>query len=153
MNTSPSTPNTEPDNHNQTAIALVAAFDDHERLLLLKRKDDQHCAGLWSFPGGKVEANETAGQAAQRELHEETGLTCTDWQQLGTHHFDYEDRRLHFILFRCRCTDTTALQPESKHDWVTLHQLPTLPMPPANVALIDMLQALRTETPQKNTGT
>jgi len=145
MNTSLSTPNTVPDKPPQTAIALVAAFDRHTRLLLLKRNDHQHCAGLWSFPGGRIEANETAEQAARRELLEETGLTGSDWQQLGTHDFDYADRSLHFMLFYCLCTDISFLNPESEHGWFTLQQLPALPMPPANAALLDILQASQTK--------
>ncbi len=143
MNTSPSTPNTVPDQPHQAAIALVAAFDRHARLLLLKRHDNQHCAGLWSFPGGKIEAHETAEQAARRELREETGLTGSDWQQLGTHAFDYADRSLHFTLFHCLCTHTSSLTPESEHGWFTLQRLPALPMPQANAELIEIVQAYR----------
>ena len=45
-------------------IALVAAFNVNKELLLLKRPDHAHCGGLWSFPGGKVEAGETPLHAA-----------------------------------------------------------------------------------------
>jgi len=120
-------------------IALVAPFDDRGRILLLKRAADQHCAGLWSFPGGKVEAGESFEAAARRELREETGLSGSDWQRLGAQQFEYPDRLLHFKLYRCYCDKLVSLACESVHDWCLPEQLAGYPMPAANRALITML--------------
>lgn len=121
------------------SIALVALFDGNGHVLLLKRDAHQHCGGLWSFPGGKVEAGESPEQAARRELQEETGLSACDWRRLGEHCFSYADRTLHFTLFRCQCRDTNALQTESTHLWVRSDQLNDYPMPEANGTLVQML--------------
>jgi len=107
----------------------------------LKRHDEQHCGGLWSFPGGKVEQGESAQAAAMRELQEETGLTGSAWQSLGTHSFSYPDRLLHFQLFSCLCASFTALSCESGHAWVRIDALADYPMPEANSALLPMLCA------------
>jgi len=107
--------------------------------LLLKRHEKQHCAGLWSFPGGKVDEAETPKEAAIRELQEETGLTGLDWQYLGARSFAYLDRRLYFQLFICVCESVTSLSCESEHAWVCLHRLDQYPMPAANSALLHML--------------
>jgi len=109
--------------------------------LLLKRDDEQHCGGLWSFPGGKVEQGESAQAAAMRELQEETGLTGFDWQCIGSHSFSYPDRLLHFELFSCRCASLTELSCESGHAWVSTWALADYPMPEANHALLPMLRA------------
>ena len=121
-------------------IALVAIVNHQGEMLLLKRPDDVHCAALWSFPGGKVEAGESARQAAGRELEEETGLIGEDWRQLGEVAFDYPDRRLNFLLFSCFCRDISRLRSESEHTWVTLDNLDGYAMPAANSELLSLLR-------------
>jgi len=106
---------------------------------LLNRKQDQHCGGLWSFPGGKIESAETVKAAAMRELKEETGLTGTNWRLLGQCSFEYPDRLLHFHVFRCLCENTKALACESAHTWVKPDALSDYPMPDANRTLISLL--------------
>ncbi|GAV20089.1 8-oxo-dGTP diphosphatase [Mariprofundus micogutta] len=120
-------------------IALIAPFDDKGNVLLLKRDSNQHCGGLWSFPGGKIESGETPKSAAKRELMEETGLTGSDWKLLGMHDFEYPDRKLSFLLFTCSCDKLDSLACESEHAWLTLDNLLELPMPEANVELLNML--------------
>jgi len=115
---------------------------DHQgKVLLLKRHTDQHCGGLWSFPGGKIEAGESPQTAAQRELREETGLIGSSWQQLCTEHFAYADRHLHFTLFACVCDQLGHLNTESPRVWSALNALPDYPMPEANASFIEALQA------------
>jgi len=120
-------------------IALIAPFDNKGNLLLLKRDAKQHCGGLWSFPGGKVEAGEKAEAAAMRELKEETGLDGIQWRLLGTHCFDYPDRQLHFLLFSCLCENLEELNCESPHTWAEPGDLNDYPMPDANRALVSIL--------------
>jgi len=120
-------------------IALVAAFNRAGQVLLLKRDEKQLCAGMWSFPGGKVEQGELAKAAAIRELKEETGLTGSDWQHLGAHCFTYPDRLLHFQLFSCVCDPLQNLSYESEHAWIGMDALEHYPMPAANSTLLPML--------------
>jgi len=120
---------------------LVAPFNCDGHVLLLKRSADQHCGGLWSFPGGKVEPGESAQTAAMRELQEETGLTGSAWRHLGAQSFTYPDRLLHFQLFSCRCEQIVGLSCESGYAWVSVDALAGYPMPEANGALLPMLGA------------
>ncbi|PJA32330.1 MAG: NTP pyrophosphohydrolase [Zetaproteobacteria bacterium CG_4_9_14_3_um_filter_53_7] len=122
------------------SIALAVPFDEDGNVLLLKRSANQHCADLWSFPGGKIEAGETPKAAAIRELQEETGLSGSNWKLLGIHRFEYPDRLLNFMLFTCQCDSSDALSCESEHAWATLDDLPDFPMPEANEELINILQ-------------
>ena len=120
-------------------IALIAAFNHKQELLLLQRPEGVHCARLWSFPGGKVEDDELPLQAAVRELKEETGLSGTHWRHLHKSHHSYDDRTLFFLFFTCYCSDILALQTESKHIWAKRQQLSSYIMPKANQELIRAL--------------
>jgi len=124
---------------NQQVIALVAAFNSDREVLLLKRPDDVHQGGFWSFPGGKVEEGETPLNAAVREFSEETGLTGKLWRHLGKASHSYDDRKLHFLFFVCYCPDISTLNSESPHAWTGLRHLDDYPMPKANNKLIPML--------------
>jgi 8-oxo-dGTP diphosphatase len=130
---------------NTRVIALVAAFNNNGELLLLKRPDDTHCGGLWSFPGGKVEAGETPLNASVRELKEETGLSGTLWRHLGKGSHSYPDQTLSFLFFVCHCPDISELSSESTHVWCKLDELEKFPMPEANTELLPMLSIAEIE--------
>ena len=130
-------PNTEPD--KTQVIALVAAFNAKHEICLLKRPDNVHCGGLWSFPGGKVEGDEMPLQAAVRELKEECHLEGKMWRHLGKSTHDYADRALHFLFFICFCPDISNLCTESTSAWVALEDVQAMPMPDANQKFLAML--------------
>jgi len=125
---------------NEQTIALVAAFNEQGEMLLLKRADDAHCGGLWSLPGGKVEADESPRDAAARELLEETGLAGEGWHELGMSSHRYPDRNLAFVLFACTCPGLSGFSPESSSAWVPSERLEDYPMPEANRQLLPMLR-------------
>ena len=108
-------------------------------MLLLRRNKDQHCGGLWSFPGGKVDVDEQPETAAKRELKEETALIGTDWLQLCQQDFTYPDRLLHFTLFCCLCDNVSMLETETSHIWSAPSTLHDYPMPEANEPFITIL--------------
>ncbi|MDX8402383.1 MAG: NUDIX domain-containing protein, partial [Mariprofundaceae bacterium] len=117
-------------------IALAAVFDDDGRVLLLQRTETQSMAGLWGFPGGKIEAGETPLESAMRELREETGLHGENWRLLGTD----EDGARRFHLHACRCARLDGFAPEAPHAWVAPADLAHWPMPPVNRSLVAMLR-------------
>ncbi len=125
---------------DEQRIALVAALNGRGEMLLLKRADDAHCGGLWSLPGGKVDANESPLEAAMRELREETGIAGQGWRQLGEASHRYPDRHLAFALFACDCPDLSGFIPESPCAWVPLERLEDYPMPEANRQMLPLLQ-------------
>ncbi len=120
-------------------IVLIAVFNSDDEVLLLKRKADVHCPDVWSFPGGKVEADEMPLPAAVRELQEETGIKGKLWRHVGKHAHNYEDRNLAFIFFFCRYDGKQNIQAESESQWCALDELSAKKMPEANQALIKML--------------
>ncbi|RMH44011.1 MAG: (deoxy)nucleoside triphosphate pyrophosphohydrolase, partial [Alphaproteobacteria bacterium] len=85
-------------------VAAVALVDPDGRVLLQKRPPGKSMAGLWEFPGGKIEAGETPEQALVRELHEELGIetwaSCMAPLAFASH--AYPEFHLLMPLFVCR---------------------------------------------------
>ena len=124
-------------NHLPTAIiSLIAVVNSSDEMLLLQRKADAHCAGLWSYPGGKVMTNEEPLQAAVRELFEETGIKGKQWRHVAKHQHQYNDRSLFFYLFFCRFNGVINIDDcESEFIWHPLSKLNEIAMPEANISL------------------
>ena len=125
-----------------TAAALV---DADGRVLLQQRPEGKPMAGLWEFPGGKVEPGETPEQALIRELHEELGIE-THANCFAPVTFASEplgDRDLLLLLYICRkWSGVPHLHHASAMQWVRPAQMFSLPMPPADLPMIGILDAL-----------
>lgn len=122
-------------------VVVLAAIveDDTGRLLVTRRVEGTHLAGLWEFPGGKCEPGESHETCLTRELAEELGVTSTVNAEVLTTEHAYPDRviRLHFR--RCHIGGTP--QPRLGQDirWVTRAELASLEFPPADRELIALL--------------
>ena len=121
-------------------IALVALVNESDEVLLLKRGADVHCPNVWSFPGGKVKADELPLQAAMRELKEETALQGKHWRHISKHVHNYADQKLAFVFFFSRLKGNVSnLQSEDEWMWCKLDALQSLEMPDANIELVQSL--------------
>lgn len=123
----------------------MALVDEEGRVLLQKRAPGRSMAGLWEFPGGKVEPGETPEAALVRELWEELGIevapealapACFASEALGEKH-------LVLLLSICRSWigEPKALDAE-RISWVRVADMRALPMPPADTPLIGLLERL-----------
>lgn len=124
-------------------VAAVALIDPDGRVLLAQRPKGKSLAGLWEFPGGKVESNETPEAALIRELQEELGIdtwaSCLAPLTFASH--SYPDFHLLMPLFACRKWNGIATGREGQAlAWVRPENLRDYPMPPADLPLIPILR-------------
>lgn len=124
-------------------VCAVALIDVDGRVLLAQRPEGKSMAGLWEFPGGKVEADETPEQALIRELQEELGIdtweSCLAPLTFASH--AYDDFHLLMPVFACRKWNGTPQSRENQAlKWVRGTELRNFPMPPADIPLIPILR-------------
>ncbi len=124
-------------------VSAVALIDVEGRVLLALRPEGKSMAGLWEFPGGKVEPGETPEAALIRELHEELGIdtwaSCLAPLTFASH--AYETFHLLMPLFACRKWQGIPQAREGQAlKWVRPGRLKDYPMPPADVPLIAVLR-------------
>ncbi|WP_417600878.1 (deoxy)nucleoside triphosphate pyrophosphohydrolase [Pararhodobacter oceanensis] len=124
-------------------VSAVALIDVDGRVLLAQRPGGKPMAGLWEFPGGKIEAGETPEAALIRELHEELGIetwtSCLAPLTFASH--SYEDFHLVMPLFACRKWEGMVTPREGQElKWVRPKDLRSYPMPAADLPLIPILR-------------
>jgi len=126
-------------------VVACALIDVDGRVLLAQRPQGRAMAGLWEFPGGKMEAGEKPEQTLIRELKEELGIDvkepCLAPLTFASH--SYDDFHLMMPLYVCRRWEGTATALEGQAlAWVRPNKLRDYPMPPADLPLIPHLQNL-----------
>jgi len=136
-----------PDRPQQKMVYVVAAalIDRKKRVLVAQRPEGKSMAGLWEFPGGKIEAGEIPEYALMRELREELGIEtrpCGMWP-IGFASHLYPDFHLMMPLFAIRVWGGEPTPREGQAlKWVTVQELYGLEMPEADKPLIVQLEAL-----------
>ncbi len=139
----PDMPNRPTGPVNLLLVAAVIMIDIDGRILLAQRPEGKSMAGLWEFPGGKVELGETPERALIRELNEELNIDVTE-ACLAPFVFashTYEDFHLVMPTFLCRQWDGILTAREGQNlKWVKIQDLEKYDMPPADVPLIPMIR-------------
>lgn len=124
-------------------VSAVALIDVDGRVLIAQRPEGKSMAGMWEFPGGKVEAGETPEAALIRELQEELGIntwsSCLAPLTFASH--TYEKFHLLMPLFACRKWEGIPQGKEGQTlKWVFPKDLRNYDMPPADIPLIPILR-------------
>jgi 8-oxo-dGTP diphosphatase len=128
-----------------TLVVACALVDPDGRVLIAQRPEGKAMAGLWEFPGGKIETGERPEDCLIRELKEELGITvlkaCLAPFTFASH--SYADFHLLMPLYLCRRWEGTAVALEhAALKWVRPKDMAQYPMPPADLPLIPMLRDL-----------
>ncbi len=126
-------------------VVAVALLDADDRVLVVRRPEGKHLAGLWEFPGGKVRPGEVPEAALVRELKEELAIDITEscLAPLTFASHSYHDFHLMMPLYVCRVWKGTVRPLEGQEvTWRRPARLGELEMPPADVPLVAMLRDL-----------
>ena len=128
-----------------TLVVACALVDIDKRVLIAQRPEGKSMAGLWEFPGGKVEPGERPETTLIRELHEEIGIRvsepCLAPLTFASH--AYETFHLLMPLYICRRWEGFVVAREGQAlVWVRANKLRDYPMPPADIPLIPHLEEL-----------
>ncbi len=123
-------------------VAAVALIDADARVLIAQRPEGKQLAGLWEFPGGKVEAGERPEETLIRELHEELGIAVQEPCLAPLTFASHAHAAFHLLmpLYACRRWDGFVQPREGQAlKWVRPRDLASYPMPPADEPLIPFL--------------
>lgn len=124
--------------HSTRVIEVVAGIIECDgKVLATRRPPDDELAGLWEFPGGKLEAGESHQQCLQRELREELSIECDVAEQVADHLHDYGHKRVHLYAYRARIRQgTPQLNDHDQLVWLDESRLDELQWAPADVPLV-----------------
>lgn len=123
-------------------VAAAALIDKDGRVLVAQRPEGKSMAGLWEFPGGKVQEGETPEFALCRELYEELGIDAREccFTPIAFASHSYEKFHLVMPLYVCRMWKGNPVSREGQAiKWMKINELYSLPMPDADVPLISQL--------------
>ena len=124
-------------------IVAAAVIIRDGRVLLTRRGEGQHLAGMWEFPGGKLEAGESPEEALLRECQEECGIEVEVAEILEVTHHRYPEKEVLLLFYRCelRAGEVRHLQ-VADHAWVAPRDLDDYPLPPADERVVARIRAL-----------
>jgi len=121
-----------------TSIA-IAVVEDEGRFLIGQRPPGVALAGLWEFPGGKIEAGESPEAAAVRECHEETGIRVEPLFRYLEQAQDYAHGSVLLFFIGCRPCEGAATLPQASFCWVPRGELSNFEFPAGNRQLLGLL--------------
>ena len=124
-------------------VVAAAVVIRDGRVLLTRRAEGQHLAGLWEFPGGKLEEGESPEAAVVRECQEECGIEVEVENILDVTYYRYPEKDVLLLFYRCmlRAGEVQHLQ-VADHAWVLTSEIDAYPLPPADERVVARIRAL-----------
>jgi mutator protein MutT len=122
-----------------TVVVVAAVIEQDGRFLVTRRQAGVHLAGIWEFPGGKIDADETHTDALRRELREELDVDVTVGGLLLATTHPYPDTTVTLYFYRCTLEGRARPMLGQEMRWVDRDELRTLGFPPADEDLIRLL--------------
>ena len=123
-----------------TIVVSAAVISRGDRYLVTRRQRGVHLEGLWEFPGGKCEPDESIAECLRRELREELGTDAVIGAELLAVAHDYDDRRIELHFIACELTGEPSPLLGQEMQWVPRAELRSLQFPPADDELIALLE-------------
>ena len=126
--------------NKEETIAIAIVVNHKQQFLITRRKEGQHLAGKWEFPGGKVESKETIVSAMVRELKEEVGITAIEFNLFDSLTFQYDQLHLNLHFYLVSQFEGNAMGIEGQElKWIDKDQFADYEFPKANIAIINKL--------------
>ncbi len=126
-------------------LVTAAILQQDQRILLTRRPDGTRHAGLWEFPGGKLDPGESPREGLQREIREELGIDVEVGEVFDVVYYRYDWGAVLLLAYHChRLTGEIRNLEVAEHRWVAPADLGCYPILPADVPLIERLQRLGT---------
>ena len=124
-------------------VVAAAVLIDQGKVLLTRRLDGQHLAGMWEFPGGKLEPGESPEDAVVRECAEECGIDVEVVDILDVTHHRYPEKDVLLLFYRCKLVagEVQHLQ-VAEHAWVAPSELEDFALPPADERIVRRIRSL-----------
>ncbi len=120
-------------------IVVAAVIEANERFLVTRRQAGVHLAGMWEFPGGKIDPDEPHAAALRRELREELDVEVDVGERMYHTVHAYHDRTVELHFYRCGLKGEPRPLLGQQMRWVPRGELAALGFPPADTELIEML--------------
>jgi 8-oxo-dGTP diphosphatase len=122
-------------------IGVGVIWNDQGQILIDRRRSDGVMGGLWEFPGGKIEPNETVEECIKREIYEELGIEIEVGEHLITIHHIYTHLEVTLKVYHCRLIAGTPQPLECDEvRWVSVNELEQFTFPEANAQIIAALK-------------
>jgi len=124
----------------KTILVVAAVLTKDNMVLLTRRPEGKDFAGLWEFPGGKIEPDETPEAALTRELEEEIGIYADKFTPLGFVSHAYTHKHVTILFFSCKQWKGEIIPQEHQEaKWFHHSELHTVPVPEADIPIIKLL--------------
>ena len=120
-------------------VVVAAVIEENGRFCLTRRQPGVHLAGMWEFPGGKIDRDEAHADALKREIREELDADVVVGELIFHTEHAYDDRTIALFFYRCALAGTPRPLLGQEMRWVPREELPRLGFPPADEELIEML--------------
>jgi 8-oxo-dGTP diphosphatase len=120
-------------------VVVAAVIEEDGRFFLTRRQPGVHLAGMWEFPGGKIDPDEAHADALIREIREELDAEVDVGELVFHTEHAYDDRTIALYFYRCRLSGTPRPLLGQEMRWVPRGELAALGFPPADKELIELL--------------
>lgn len=125
----------------QITVAAAIIFNNNNELLICRRADDSSMGGLWEFPGGKLEPDETLEECIVRECREELSVCISVTGIFKKMQYQYPDKLINFVFFNASIAEgRICMNVHKEIKWIQISEIRNYEFCPADAEILDMLE-------------